>query len=176
MEVAAVFWGAFDLATSAHFRIITVCLEKFPIDPLIIVVNNHSYKQYKFSLEVRMQRIWGNVSTTEQKRILLTSQDDCKKMGYEALVQITQKPLYAIAGYDAYRSWNAMSLAKDRALYHKILVIPRGNAKPHLFDAHAELLPIESCYRYVSSSSLTFPYEEHIFSHTIDPLHLQAPE
>lgn len=152
MEMSGVFWGAFDLMTEAHLRIMTICLEKFPLDPLIVVVNNHSYKKYRFPLKIRMEKIWEALSPEQKKRVLLKSQEDSQKMDYHALSQITHKPLCAIAGYDAYRSWNYISKAEDRISYHKIIVVPRGTETPHLFDSHAELLHIEDRYRFVSST------------------------
>ncbi len=153
MEMTGVFWGAFDPATKAHLKIITTCLEKLHLDRLIVVVNNHSYKKYKFPLKERMEKILQKTTPEEQKKILLISQEDSKKMDYPALAQITNKPLCAIAGYDAYRLWNNFSNVQERALYHKIIVIPRGDETPHLFDAHAELLWIDPLYKHISSAS-----------------------
>jgi cytidyltransferase-like protein len=158
MEMTGVFWGAFDPVTKAHLRIITVCLEQLTLNQLIIVINNHSYKKYKFSLEDRMEKMRQGLSLKEQRKILLRFQDDSQKMDYKALVKITKKPICAIAGYDAYRSWKALSNPEDRALYQKIIVIPRGDENPILFDQNAEILSIEDCYKYVSSTNPNTPH------------------
>lgn len=154
-KFTAVYWGAFDPLTNAHKAVIDAVLAHKSMHDLIIVINNHNYKKYTFSLENRQKLIENTISSiSTKKQIKILSQDDNHPLDYETLERITPHPLCAIAGYDAYSRWTAYSSSHERAQYKAIAVIPRGGLSPDLFDSHAFLLNIDPIYKDVSSTQL----------------------
>ena len=147
--MTGVYWGAFDPPTAAHEAIINQVLVLPETEELIIVVNNHSYKDYTLSIEERfnlMKKIVGD------REVLILVQEDSCLLNFENLVKIARHPLCAISGYDAYQNWIQRSSPEDRSKYKAIAVIPRGSSEPVLQDKHAFLLEIEGCYRNLSST------------------------
>lgn len=47
-NMTGVYWGAFNPPTEAHAAIIVASLKNIRLKKLIIVVNNHSYKNYVY--------------------------------------------------------------------------------------------------------------------------------
>lgn len=154
-KFTAIYWGAFDPPTNAHKAIIDAVLAHKSMNDLIIVINNHNYKKYTFSLENRKKFIEATISSiSTKKQIKILSQDDNHPLDYGALEKTASYPLCAIAGYDAYSRWMAYSSPNARSQYKAIAVIPRGGLPPDLFDPHAFLLNIDSIYKDVSSTQL----------------------
>ena len=152
-KYTAVFWGAFDPPTEAHYAIIDAVLAHRKVHDLIVVVNNHSYKNYMFPLMTRLQQL--ERVCLAKKKVRCMWQDDQNPCGVHQLKQLTRSPLCAVAGYDAYQQWlKSGCVSRDRGLYQAIAVVPRGNEEPILFDDHAFLLGIGVRYRYVSSTLL----------------------
>jgi cytidyltransferase-like protein len=151
-SAVGVFWGAFDPPTAAHIEIISACLKKLPITQLIVIVNNHHYKKYTFSLQDRIQLLESMLSSSDRMKIELVWQDDLNQIDYAELRRRTDGDLYAISGYDSYKSWTKYSTESERLLYKAIVVIPRGNDHPFLYDKNAILLPIDPCYQHISST------------------------
>jgi nicotinic acid mononucleotide adenylyltransferase len=153
-NITGVYWGAFDPPTKAHEAIIAASLKDIPVKNLIVVVNNHSYKNYTFPLEMRMQWIREIILSNGLENVEVLYQDDNRKLDFLALREITSDPICGIAGYDAYITWIQYSSAQDRALYEAIAVVPRGDDDPTLFDKTAFILPISPEYKYVSSTAI----------------------
>ena len=147
-----VFWGAFDPPTKAHGAIIDAALKIPSIHHLLVVINNHSYKNYFLPLEKRKELLIQMTGHYIPKKITLLHQDDKHPMNFADLEKITSKPLCAIAGYDAYVKWAERCSEKERGNYEAIAVVPRGDTHPNLFDETAFLLPIDSSLKHVSSS------------------------
>ncbi len=154
VEMVGVYWGAFDPPTVAHHAVISTAQKELPLKKLIVVVNNHPYKNYTYSLNIRLELLKEMVQLNEIANVELWWQDEQKKIDYAAIREITQDPICAIAGYDAYQTWMGHSTAEERALYDAIAVIPRGDDLPLLYDSNAFLLPIQEEYRYVSSTQV----------------------
>ncbi len=153
-NLTGVYWGAFDPPTEAHAAIIIASLKDIPLKKLILVVNNHPYKNYTYSLETRLQMIREIILLNGLENVELRWQDENYKLDFLALKQLTKKPLCAIAGYDAYKKWVEYSTPHERSLYDAIAVIPRGNDSPILYDEIAFILPINSIYEHVSSTKV----------------------
>lgn len=149
-----VYWGAFDPPTEAHAAIIATAMNDIPLKHLIVVVNNHPYKNYTYPVEVRLQMIREIIRKNGSENVELLWQDDDHRLDFFALKEITKDPLCAIAGYDAYKKWVDYSTAQERSLYDAIAVIPRGEELPILFDEIAFILPIHSMYKHVSSTKV----------------------
>ncbi len=149
-----VYWGAFDPPTVAHFAIIRAALTDIPVKKIVVVVNNHKYKNYVYPLEVRLKVLKKMLQEDGVEDAELLFQDEKKKMDYEALKSLFQAPLCAIAGYDAYVTWLNYSTALERKLYEAIAVVPRGNEDPKLFDSNAFLLNIKEKYSHISSTKI----------------------
>lgn len=151
-SMIGVFWGAFDPPTKAHIAIIQAALSLPFIHHLLIIVNNHSYKNYSMPLQERKDELTLHLADLLPHKITLLDQEDARPMNFAALEKIAPLPLCAIAGYDAYTKWAAYSSHEERAHYQAIAVVPRGNEEPKLFDAHAFLLPIDERHKHISSS------------------------
>ncbi|MBS0655670.1 MAG: adenylyltransferase/cytidyltransferase family protein [Verrucomicrobia bacterium] len=149
--MTGVYWGAFDPPTVAHQEIISIALKELKLKKLIVVVNNHKYKNYRDSLERRLDLMRKVISGTD---VELLWQDDEQKVDYAFLRSRIQGPICSIAGYDAYRSWIQHSSPEERKRYDAIAVIPRGDETPLLYDENAFLLPIKEEYRHVSSTKV----------------------
>ena len=147
-----VFWGAFDPPTVAHKAIINEALKQIPLKKLIVVVNNHQYKKYVYSLAERIKLIEQMLGLYKQNTIEILGQDETAMLDYACLKKRVGESLCAIAGYDAYRAWVDHTTSEERLGYDSIAVVPRGDDPPKLFDQNAFLLPIASEYKYVSSS------------------------
>ena len=154
--MTGVYWGAFDPPTQAHLAIITAVLHQnnIPLQKLIVVVNNHKYKNYTFPLERRMQIIAQIIQSKGLKNIELLWQNETHKLNFQTLKKWLQTPLCAIAGYDAYKKWTDLSSLQERSLYDAIAVIPRGDEPSILFDKTAFILAIDPIYKYVSSTKV----------------------
>ena len=150
-KMTGVYWGAFNPPTEAHAAIIAASLNNIRLKKLIVVVNNHSYKNYIYSIDVRLQLMREMIQSTGLKNVELLWQDDTHPLDFSALREMTLDPLCAIAGYDSYKKWvsNSMPL-----LYDAIAVIPRGDEPPILFDDRAFILPIDSEHKHVSSTKI----------------------
>ena len=151
-SLIGVFWGAFDPLTKAHLEIISESLKNLPLERLIIVVNNHSYKNYTYPLNERIEKIHSALDLKNRDKIEILFQDDEHPVNYLTLETKAKKPLCAIAGSDAYLSWIEHSSKEERLLYAKIAVVPRGDAPFNLLDPNAVLLPIDKDCRYISST------------------------
>lgn len=150
-----IYWGAFDPPTDAHLAIMRTSLETLPLTKLVIVVNNHSYKNYTYPLEARTQIIQHHIPAEYLDRIEILWQDDTKKLDYSALrAKFPKVAFCAIAGYDAYQKWIEYSPAHERAAYDAIAIIPRGDKDAVLHDDNAFLMPIDEIYRHVSSTQI----------------------
>lgn len=153
-QLTGVYWGAFDPPTSAHEAIIAAALSHKSIKNLIIVVNNHSYKNYTNPLETRMQLIKKIADSFEEANIEILCQDDHHPINYFILTKSAPLFLCAIAGYDAYKNWVDRSTEEERNLFKAIAVVPRGDDTPILYDKHAFLLNIDKAYKDISSTKL----------------------
>lgn len=153
-NLTGVYWGAFNPPTGAHAAIIAASLKEIPLKKLIIVVNNHSYKNYAYPLEIRLQLMKEIIDSNDIEKVEVLWQDDANKIDFTALRKITSEPLCAIAGYDAYKKWIDYSTPQERSLYDAIAVIPRGDEIPVLFDEMAFILPINSIFQHVSSTKV----------------------
>lgn len=153
-QMTGVYWGAFDPPTIAHEAIIKASLNDIRLKKLIVVINNHSYKEYTNSLENRLKLMSQVIQATGHNNFELTWQDNINKIDFASLRNKTSEPLCAIAGYDSYKKWVAYSRPEDRQQYDAIAVIPRGDEEPALFDEKAFLLPISSTYKDVSSTKV----------------------
>jgi nicotinic acid mononucleotide adenylyltransferase len=153
-NMTGVYWGAFDPPTDAHEAIIVASVNDIPLKKLIVVVNNHHYKNYTYPLEIRLQLMNKIIKSNNLKNVEVLWQDDTHKIDFSALKEMTQGPLCAISGYDAYKKWVDTSSAQERSLYDAIAVIPRGDDSPILFDEMAFILPISPIYRHVSSTKI----------------------
>lgn len=153
-KLTGVYWGAFDPPTEAHAAIIISSMNDIPLKKLIVVVNNHAYKNYTYPLEMRLQMMKAIIQQHGLEKIELHWQDETHQINFIALKEISQEPLCAIAGYDAYKKWVSHSSSHDRSCYDAIAVIPRGEDVPILFDEIAFLLPIDSKYKDVSSTKV----------------------
>ena len=153
-NMTGVYWGAFNPPTEAHAATIYASLNNMRLKKLIIVVNNHSYKNYSYPLEIRLQLMKEIIQSTGLKNVELLWQDDTHKLDFSALRELTIGPLCAIAGYDSYKRWVDHSTLQERSLYDAIAVIPRGDESPILFDENAFILPISSKYRHTSSTKV----------------------
>ncbi|MCX6990311.1 MAG: hypothetical protein NTX49_04525 [Chlamydiae bacterium] len=151
-SMIGVFWGAFDPPTKAHGAIIDAALKLPSIHHLLVVINNHSYKNYFLGIEERKELLLQMIGHYIPEKITLLYQDDEHPMNFADLEKITSKPLCAIAGYDSYVKWAERCSEKERANYKAIAVVPRGDAHPDLLDETAFLLPIDSSLKHVSSS------------------------
>ena len=151
-QLTGVYWGAFDPLTEAHLAIIQTALRSEILTSLIIIVNNNSYKTYNCPLEKRLSIIRQIADSLDPAKISIFCQDDNNLLDYQALKNMGLWPLCAIAGYDAYKNWIQHSKPEERGLYEAIAVVPRGMDEPILLDDHAFLLPIDKCYRHISSS------------------------
>jgi nicotinic acid mononucleotide adenylyltransferase len=152
-RMIGIYWGAFDPPTEAHRAIILASLKTIPLKKIFVIVNNHPYKVYDYSLEVRLHMI-KQIMPMNRENIEILWQDDINKLNYPALRKRIEGPLCAIAGYDAYKAWLDFSKPEERALYDAIAVIPRGDEPPILFDDNAFLLPIDAAYKNVSSTKV----------------------
>lgn len=150
--LTGVFWGAFDPLTAAHEAIILSSLTNIPLKRLVVVVNNHPYKTYAYSLDERLKVLQEFIQKHKLLHVELCSQDDVHKLDFTALRKMADGPLCAIAGYDSYKKWVKYSSPDERALYGAIAVVPRGDDPPLLFDAAAFLLPIDPIHKHVSST------------------------
>ena len=153
-NLTGVYWGAFNPPTGAHAAIIAASLNEIPLKKLIIVVNNHSYKDYAYPLEIRLQLIKEIINPNDIEKVEILWQDDVNKLDFVALRKMTSAPLCAIAGCDAYKKWIDFSTPRERSLYDAIAVIPRSDDIPILFDEIAFILPINSIFQYVSSTKI----------------------
>lgn len=153
-QMIGVYWGAFDPPTTAHEAILCAASKQLRFKKIIIVVNNHGYKNYTNPLDRRIELIRKIICSNCLKDVEVLSQDDANPMDYRVLQQIVDAPLCAISGYDAYHRWVEQSTSAERAQYSAIAVIPRGNQIPILSDLHAFLLPIHADYRHVSSTAV----------------------
>lgn len=153
-NIVGVYWGAFDPPTSAHYEIMKSAIQNLKLKKLIVVVNNSSYKNYTYSLEERKKTIQYKIQENGLKNVEILDQDDSNKINYTYLRRLTNDPLYAIAGYDAYVRWLKYSSDSERNEYNAIIVVPRGDDKPILYDQNAALMRIDSVYRHVSSSAV----------------------
>jgi hypothetical protein len=117
-------------------------------------VNNHSYKKYTASLEERKKALLQWLEGTSFSQIEVLSQDDKRPLDYSTLLKTEKPPFCAIAGHDAYLSWEKVSSKKERALWKAIAVVPRGSSEPVLQDENAFLLQIEKEHKHTSSSGL----------------------
>lgn len=157
-EFIGAYWGAFDPLTEAHLAIIVRAINEIPLRKLIVIVNNHSYKSYQYSLAERLRMMKVILEQHGLEEVELLWQDESHQIGATALRKMTQGPLCAIAGYDAYKKWIAYSTSQDRSNYDAIAVIPRGDEHPVLFDKTAFLLPIDSKYKDVSSTKVRLDF------------------
>lgn len=153
-ECVGVYWGAFDPPTEAHLAIIIKAANDIPLKKLIVVVNNHSYKNYAYSLEERLHMMKASLQQKGLDQVELLWQDASHQIDFLTLKAMVQEPLCAIAGYDAYKTWSASSASQDRSRYEAIAVVPRGDEEPILFDQSAFLLPIDPRYKDVSSTKV----------------------
>lgn len=153
-ELTGIYWGAFDPPTKAHSAIIAKAINDIPLRKLVVVVNNHPYKNYQYSLTERLDMMKIILQQHGLEKVELLWQDESHQMDAIALKAIIQGPLCAIAGYDAYKKWVSYSALQDRSHYDAIAVIPRGDEAPILFDKMAFLLPIDSKYKDVSSTKV----------------------
>ncbi|MBS0585093.1 MAG: hypothetical protein JSR76_02185 [Verrucomicrobia bacterium] len=152
-KYTAVFWGAFDPPTEAHYAIIAAVLAHQKIEDLIIVLNNHNYKNYLYSLEIRQQLLQSKYAT--ENRVRFVWQDDQNEYRYERLQLLTRRPLCAVAGYDAYKQWLKNTDARElHRQYQAIAVVPRGDEVPVILSARTFLLKIDLRYRYISSTMM----------------------
>lgn len=154
LKAVGVYWGAFDPPTSAHYAIMESALQNLKLKKLIVVINNNSYKKYAYPLIERRRVIEFKVQESGLKDIEIFDQDDSKLINYSYLRQRTNDLLYAIAGYDAYIRWQKYSSERQRNEYDAIIVVPRGDQEPILYDQNAVLMRIDSMYKYVSSSEI----------------------
>ena len=143
-----VYWGAFDPLTKAHKAIIEAALKNLDLTKLLVVINNHGYKKYSFSLEERTDVLSAWIKKERLNAVEILAQEEGSPCDYEALLQREKPPFVAIAGYDAYLSW------EDRSSWDSIAVIPRGRSQPDLQDKGAFLLEIEPEYKDISSSQV----------------------
>ena len=153
-ETTAVFWGAFDPPTVAHLAIIAKSVEEDNFHRLIVIVNNHSYKQYIHPLAVRLKLLQDLIAKERLSSVEILWQDDISKIDYSLLKQSIEGPLCVIAGYDSYMNFVNHSTVEERLLYDKMAMVPRGSASPILFDENAFLLPIDPIYKDVSSTQM----------------------
>lgn len=151
-KFVGVYWGAFDPPTEAHAAIIVKSVKDIPLKKLIVVINNHPYKKYTYPLEKRLEMMRALFQQQGLERVELHWQDEFNQMDFTALKAMTQEPLCAIAGYDAYKKWVSHSKSQERLCYDAIAVIPRGDEEPILLDEIAFLLPIDLKYKDVSST------------------------
>jgi nicotinic acid mononucleotide adenylyltransferase len=149
-EMTGVYWGAFDPPTEAHAAIIMDTLENLSLKKLIIVVNNHAYKNYTYPLGMRLEMVGEIVCLRDNVEVLW--QDETHTLNFAALKNIIKGPICGIAGYDAYKKWIRYSNSHERACYDAIAVVPRGDDPPILFDKNAFLMPIDPKYKDVSST------------------------
>ncbi len=98
-----IYWGAFDPPTKAHRAIIEIVLAEKWLRDLIVVINNHNYKSYTYSLEERKLMMEDIILSLDAKNVTLLAQDDNHPLDYQVLTCMTPYPLCAIAGYDAYK-------------------------------------------------------------------------
>lgn len=155
-NAVGIYWGAFDPPTVAHYAIMESAMQNLKLKKLIVVINNNSYKNYMYSLDERRKIIQYKIQEMGLKNVEILDQDDSKKVNYSYLRQLTKDPLYAIAGYDAYIRWQKYSSDDERNGYSSIIVVPRGDEEPILYDQNAVLMRIDSIYKHVSSSALKY--------------------
>lgn len=153
-KMVGVYWGAFDPPTIAHEAIISAAKDIIRLEKIIVVVNNHHYKNYTYPLETRLEMMRKILDSKGLTNAELLWQDDQQKIDYTTLRNMTDAPICAIAGYDAYLSWINHSSIEERCLYESIAVIPRGGETPLLYDANAFLVTIGEDYQYVSSTKV----------------------
>lgn len=153
ISMTGVFWGAFDPPTKAHLAIIERALSLPSIHHILVIINNHSYKNYRSSLQERLDQMTILLSDWIPQRITLLSQDDTHPMNFAKLSTLTTSPLCAISGYDAYLKWAQYSNDIERSHYASIAVVPRGDTPAVLFDEQAFLMPIDPTFKYTSSSN-----------------------
>lgn len=151
-RMVGVFWGAFDPPTRAHIAIIKAALSLSCISHLIVVINNHSYKEYTFPLAQRRELLIEEIGPGLLDKITILVQDDAQPADFSHLISISSLPLCAIAGSDAYIRWHSYSTSSERNLYTAIAVVPRGDQKTTLLDENAFLLPIDPILKDVSST------------------------
>lgn len=153
-NAVGVYWGAFDPPTSAHYAIIEGALQNLKLKKLIVVINNNSYKEYAYPLIERKRIIESKIQENGLENVEILDQDDSRKINYSYLRQLTNDPLYAIAGYDAYIRWQKYSSDSERHEYNTIIVVPRGDKEPILYDQNAILMRIDSVYKNISSTEV----------------------
>jgi len=153
-NMTGVYWGAFDPPTGAHAAIIVAAVNDIPLKKLIVVVNNHQYKNYTYPLAIRMQLIGEIIQSNGLENVEILWQDDTHKIDFWALRKMTLDPLCAVAGYDSYKKWVDYSSPQERSAYDAIAVVPRGDDQPLLYDENAFILPINEIYKHVSSTQI----------------------
>ncbi|GAB4225923.1 MAG: hypothetical protein Tsb0021_01310 [Chlamydiales bacterium] len=84
-EFTGVYWGAFDPPTEAHSAIIAKAINDVPLRKLIVVVNNHPYKNYKYSLTERLQMMKIILQQHDLEQTELLWQDESHQMDAIAL-------------------------------------------------------------------------------------------
>jgi nicotinic acid mononucleotide adenylyltransferase len=47
------YWGAFDPPTQEHLATVEAAMKKIPLEMIIIVLNNHKYKEDRFTIAER---------------------------------------------------------------------------------------------------------------------------
>jgi cytidyltransferase-like protein len=151
-SMTGVFWGAFDPPTKAHIAIIEKALSLPELRHILIIINNHSYKNYRSTLQERLDQMTILLSNWIPHQITLLTQDDAHPMNFTKLSTLTNLPLCAISGYDAYLKWAQYSSDIERSHYASIAVVPRGDIPPILFDEQAFLMPIDPTFKHTSSS------------------------
>ncbi len=154
IHLTGIYWGAFDPPTEAHKAIIATALNEIDLAKLIIVVNNHSYKNYAFTLQSRLRLLEKYIQALKNKNVEILWQDDINPINIDELINITKGPLCAIAGYDAYKKWVDYTSVEKRNLYSATAVIPRADDLPILYDENAFILLIDPKLKYESSSKV----------------------
>jgi len=152
--LTGIYWGAFDPPTEAHAAIIAASINDIPLKKLIVVVNNHSYKNYTYSLDMRLQMMKNILQKYDPEKIELRWQDDAHPVNFQTIAEVTKEPLCTVSGYDSYKKWTLHAPLKDRSCYEAIAVVPRGDDDPVLFDKNAFILPIDAKYKDVSSTKI----------------------
>jgi len=153
-NIVGVYWGAFDPPTEAHFAIMEIAIKTLKLSKLVVVINDNSYKKYTYSLCERKKMMQTKIEKLRFENIEIFEQNDINKINYTFLRHYFRNPIYAIAGYDAYVRWRKYSSEEERNEYDAIVVVPRGDDVPVLFDENAFLMPINPSYRYVSSTQV----------------------
>lgn len=153
-KMAGVYWGAFNPPTEAHAAVMEAALNKIPLKKLIVIVNNHPYKNYAYPLQIRLQMIQEMIDAHGFKNVEVLWQDETHPLSYQILKERVGAPLCAIGGYDSYKKWVEHTSPEERTLYDAIAVVPRGDDPLLLFDQNSFILSIPDNYRHVSSSKV----------------------